>query len=177
MLTSHPDADSIHITGSIATYEAIVFGPGEEGERNKANKTPANPRPVGAELGGVGPVIVVPGKWSKADLRYQAEHIVSMKMHNAGHNCVAAQVLVLPEDWDQKDALLDEIRGAASPRPWRRAARSPKAAMPWIAATRSPMITRMSRCTASIIRAISSSTSMPKESTRPSDRRCSGPRW
>jgi aldehyde dehydrogenase (NAD(P)+) len=109
-LTSHPLADTIHITGSVTTYEAIVFGTGDEGRRNKENMTVVNPRPVGAELGGVGPVIVVPGKWTKRDIRFQAEHIVSMKMHNSGFNCVAAQVLVLPEGWDRKNELLDEIR-------------------------------------------------------------------
>ena len=109
-LTSHPDADSVHITGSAATYEAIVFGSGEEGAANKAANTPINTRPVGAELGGVGPVIVVPGPWTKADIRYQAEHIVSMKMHNSGFNCVAAQVLVLPDGWEHEQALLDGIR-------------------------------------------------------------------
>ncbi len=109
-LTSHPLADTIHITGSATTYESIVFGSGDEGRRNKEHKTVVNPRPIGAELGGVGPVIVVPGRWTKRDIRFQAEHIVSMKMHNSGFNCVAAQVLILPEGWDQKDELLDEIR-------------------------------------------------------------------
>jgi aldehyde dehydrogenase (NAD(P)+) len=109
-LTSHPLADTIHITGSATTYEAIVFGTGDEGRRNKEQMTVVNPRPIGAELGGVGPVIVVPGRWSKRDIRFQAEHIVTMKMHNSGFNCVAAQVLVLPDGWDQRDELLDEIR-------------------------------------------------------------------
>ena len=55
-------------------------------------------------------MIVVPGPWTKADIRYQAEHIVSMKMHNSGFNCVAAQVLVLPDGWEHEQALLDGIR-------------------------------------------------------------------
>ena len=109
-LTHHPDADSIHITGSAATYEAIVFGTGEEGAAAKAAGTPINPRSVEAELGGVGGVIVVPGAWSKRDIRHQAEHIASMKLHNSGFNCVAAQVVVVPEGWEHTDALLDEIR-------------------------------------------------------------------
>ena len=109
-LTSHPLADSVHITGSAATYEAIVFGPGAVGQENKAKGLKVNTKPIGAELGGVGPVIVVPGDWTKADLRHQAESIVSMKMHNSGFNCVAAQVLVMPRGWEHGDALLDEIR-------------------------------------------------------------------
>ncbi len=67
-------------------------------------------KPITSELGGVGPVIVVPGPWSAADLRYQAEHVATMKFHNAGCNCVAAQVLVLPAEWELRGAFLDRIR-------------------------------------------------------------------
>jgi len=109
-LTHHPGIDSIHITGSAATHDAIVFGPGDEGRRRKQQGAPALDKPITSELGGVGPVIVVPGPWSAADLRYQAEHVATMKFHNAGCNCIAAQVLVLPAEWDLRDAFLDEIR-------------------------------------------------------------------
>jgi aldehyde dehydrogenase (NAD(P)+) len=109
-LTSHRDVDLIHITGSNNTYNAVVFGPGDEGDRRRAADDPIIETPVTAELGGVTPVIVAPGAWSKADIRFQAEHVVSKKMHNAGFNCVAAQVLVLPEAWDQAGEFLDAIR-------------------------------------------------------------------
>ena len=55
-------------------------------------------------------MIVTPGDWSDADLDFQAEHIVSSKLNNAGHNCIATQVIVLSEDWPLADALLDRIR-------------------------------------------------------------------
>ena len=42
--------------------------------------------------------------------RYQAEHVATMKFHNCGCNCVAAQVLVLPAEWELRDALLGELR-------------------------------------------------------------------
>jgi Aldehyde dehydrogenase family len=108
-LTSHPMADTVHVTGHASTYEAIVFGAGEDGERNRTNDTPINERPVGAELGGVGAIIVVPGPWSKRDVRFHAEQIVSTKMHNGGFNCIAAQVLVVPRDWELTEALIDEV--------------------------------------------------------------------
>ncbi len=113
-ITGHDGVDSVHVTGSSATYDAIMFGPGEIGAANKAADTPITTKPIGAELGGVTPIIVLPGRWSKRDLRYQAEHIVSAKMHNSGFNCIGAQVLVLPENWDHKDALLDAVRTALS---------------------------------------------------------------
>jgi len=52
----------------------------------------------------------VPGEWSARDLRFQAEHVVTMRLHNAGHNCIAAQELVISADWPQRAAFLDEIR-------------------------------------------------------------------
>jgi hypothetical protein len=109
-LTSHDGVDTIHITGSAHTYNTIRYGAGETGEANRRADTPVNTKPISAELGGVSPTIVVPGDWSRADLRFQAENVVTQKMNNSGFNCVAAQILILPESWDLTDAFLDEIR-------------------------------------------------------------------
>jgi aldehyde dehydrogenase (NAD(P)+) len=111
-LAAHPGVDTLHVTGSDRTYEAIVFGTGPEGEDRKRRGEPRNPRRITAELGGVGPTIVVPGEWSASDLRFQAEHVVSQKMHNGGFNCIASQVLVLAERWPQRAAFLDAVRAA-----------------------------------------------------------------
>ncbi|GMQ93909.1 MAG: aldehyde dehydrogenase family protein [Acidimicrobiia bacterium] len=109
-LTAHQSVDAIHITGSADTYNTIRYGSGQEGKTNRGADTPTNTKPISAELGGVSPTIVVPGDWSRADLRFQAENIVTQKMNNSGFNCVATQILILPESWDLADALLDEIR-------------------------------------------------------------------
>lgn len=109
-LTSHPRVESIHITGSAATHDAIVFGSGTQAEQNKRNNSPINLKPIGSELGGVSPTIVVPGPWSRRDIRHQAEHVVSQKMHNSGFNCVAAQLVVVPDGWEHTETLLDDIR-------------------------------------------------------------------
>lgn len=109
-LTEHPGIGHIHITGSGLTHDAIVWGTGEEAERRRAAGQPKLDKPITSELGGVSPVIVVPGDWSRADLRFQAEHVATMRLHNAGHNCIAAQNLVISADWSQKDAFLDELR-------------------------------------------------------------------
>ena len=108
-LCEHPGIDEIHMTGSAATHDAIVFGAGEEGAARKAHGSPRLQKPISSELGNVSPTIVLPGRWSSADLAFQAQNIVTQKMHNAGFNCIAAQVLVVPEQWDQTDALLAEI--------------------------------------------------------------------
>lgn len=120
-LCRHEGVDEIHITGSDRTYEAIVFGPGEEGRERKAEHRPVLDTPVTAELGNVSPVIVVPGPWSESDLEYQAENVVSMLVNNAGFNCNAARVVVQHEQWDLREDLLDEMRRVLATVPPRKA--------------------------------------------------------
>lgn len=108
-LTEHPLVSEIHITGAGATHDLIVWGAGEEGAKNKAAGTPKNPRRITSELGAVCPTIVVPGPWSDADIRFQAEHIATQKLHNSGFNCIAVQALVLPEGWDRTEPLMKEV--------------------------------------------------------------------
>ncbi len=119
-LCDHPGIDEIHITGAERSHDAIVWGTGEDGLRNKADGRPRNSRRVTSELGAVCPTIVVPGPWSDADLAFQAEHIATQKLHNSGFNCIACQMLVLPDEWNGTEPLLaklaETIRGLA-PRP------------------------------------------------------------
>ncbi len=102
--TTHPGVGHVHITGSQATHDLIVWGSPTDRTDRKLDK------PISSELGGVSPIIVVPGKWSTADLRYQAENVVTQRFHNSGHNCIAGQALILSAEWDQKDAFLAAIR-------------------------------------------------------------------
>ncbi|HSY54848.1 MAG TPA: aldehyde dehydrogenase family protein [Bradyrhizobium sp.] len=108
-LCNHPLVEDIHITGSAASYDAIVFGTGTEGRRRKEANDPVNKRPISSELGAVCPTIVVPGPWTKADLRFQAEQVASQKLHNSGFNCVACQILVMPKEWPQTEAFRAEL--------------------------------------------------------------------
>ncbi|MEH6523253.1 aldehyde dehydrogenase family protein [Sulfitobacter sp.] len=100
-LCNHPDIEEIHITGAETSHDAIVWGVGAEGVANKAAGTPQNPRKITSELGAVCPVIIVPGPWTAADLKFQAAQVATMKLHNSGFNCVACQVMVMPGDWDK----------------------------------------------------------------------------
>lgn len=109
-LCTHALVDTIHITGSQETHDLIVYGPGEAGQARRQAAQPANRRPVSSELGAVCPTIVVPGPWSDADIEFQAANIATQKLHNSGFNCVACQVLVLPEEWDGADKLRNAVR-------------------------------------------------------------------
>jgi aldehyde dehydrogenase (NAD(P)+) len=120
-LVGHPVVDEIHMTGSERTYDTIRFGSGAEGAERKRCNEPANHKRFTAELGGVAPTIVLPGPWSEADIQFQAGHIATQKLHNAGFNCVASQVLILPASWTQKNQLLDALRATIRSIPPRKA--------------------------------------------------------
>ena len=118
-LAQHPGIAAVHMTGSEATHDAIVWGSGEVGRAAKAAGTPRLDKPITSELGGVAPVIIVPGQWSRADLRFQARHVATQRLHNSGFNCIAAQVVVISSDWAQRDAFLTELRAALAAAPAR----------------------------------------------------------
>ena len=111
-LAYHPRISAVHITGSEQTHDAIVWGSGEQGQTAKAARARKLTKPITSELGGVAPVIVIPGQWSQADLRFQARHVATQRLHNAGSNCIAAQIVIVSSDWDQKAAFLAELRSA-----------------------------------------------------------------
>ncbi|MCP4251667.1 MAG: aldehyde dehydrogenase family protein, partial [bacterium] len=109
-LVNHELVDALHITGSADTYNKIVFGDGEAGADRRARNEPIITKPFTSELGAVSPTFVVPGPWTDADLAFQAEHLATQKFFNAGFNCIASQVLVLPKGWTGSDRLVDELR-------------------------------------------------------------------
>jgi aldehyde dehydrogenase (NAD(P)+) len=109
-LTRHDRVDALHVTGSSATHDAIVYGSGEMGRLRKERDEPEITKPITSELGCVSPVVIVPGRWSAADIRFQAEHVATMKLFNAGFNCMSCQVLVLPAEWREAGAFLDAVR-------------------------------------------------------------------
>ncbi|HSS76401.1 MAG TPA: aldehyde dehydrogenase family protein, partial [Thermoanaerobaculia bacterium] len=120
-LCRHSGVDEIHITGSDKTYEAIVFGPGEEGQRRKAANEPVLSKRFTAELGNVSGVIVVPGPWSDGDLAYHAQNLATMLTNNAGFNCNASRVIVQHAAWPQRQALLAKTREGLAQVPVRKA--------------------------------------------------------
>ncbi len=109
-LAAHRGVDSLHITGSDRTYDTIVFGVGPEGIERRHRDDPVLHKPFTAELGNLTPIIVVPGRWSGAELDYDAENIATMLTNNAGFNCTTSRVIVTAAGWPQRGALLDRIR-------------------------------------------------------------------
>jgi len=121
-LANHPKVDTLHVTGSDKTYDAIVWGGDPvERERRKSQDEPVNRRPFTAELGCVTPVLVVPGPWSAADMRFQARQVAGMVAQNASFNCNAAKVLVVARGWLQRDTFLKYVDEELAKTPPRKA--------------------------------------------------------
>ena len=111
-LCRHEMVDTIHITGSDKTHDAIVWGTGAAGAQNKKNGTPRNGKPITSELGNVSPIIVVPGPWTEQELEYHGVNLASSLTNNAGFNCNATRVVITHEGWSQRQALIDSIKRA-----------------------------------------------------------------
>ncbi len=120
-LTDHPDVTSIHITGSAKAHDAIIWGPGEEGARNKAAGTPRIDKHITSELGCVSPVLVVPGPWSEAQLDYHARSVASMLTYNCGFNCNAARLVVVAKGWALRERFLSKVKERLAATPPRQA--------------------------------------------------------
>ena len=122
-LCKHALVDTIHITGSAATHDVIIWGPGSEEEvaARKERGEKALDKPITSELGCVTPVIIVPGPWSDAEIDFQARHVTSMVTHNASFNCNAGKVVVIPGGWDKKERFLSRLRHHLSRAPLRKA--------------------------------------------------------
>ena len=108
-LCQHPGIDTIHVTGSDKTHDAIVFGDDPQAEQRRRLRQPLLTKPISSELGNVSGVIIVPGQWRPSDIRFQAENLASMLANNAGCNCNATRVIVTHKAWPQRQELLEAI--------------------------------------------------------------------
>ena len=110
-MATHPGINHIHLTGSDKTYEDIVYGRELTGNERSIKTVPKlNSKPITSELGNVTPIIIHPGKWSTSDIKYQARKIVTGKLNNNGFNCIAAQVVVLPDGWGHTETLIKYVK-------------------------------------------------------------------
>lgn len=120
-LTDHPLVTSIHITGSARAHDAILWGPGAEGEARKKAGTPRITKHITSELGCVSPVLVVPGDWTPAELDHQARQVASMLVYNCGFNCNGARLIVLAKGWKHRQRFEALVKEKLAANPTRRA--------------------------------------------------------
>jgi aldehyde dehydrogenase (NAD(P)+) len=95
LASSH--VDHVHLTGSLETHDAIVWGPpGPERAERQRRGQPLLQKTVTSELGNISPVVVTPGNYSERELSDIAESLGGMFFNNASFNCNAAKLLVVP---------------------------------------------------------------------------------
>jgi hypothetical protein len=108
-LVNHDLVDEVHMTGSDRTFDAIVFGQGEEGLRRKEAKDPIVTKPVQGELGCITPWIVVPGDWSDKQIKHQAAKMAFWMMRHEGYICFAPRILILYQGWPHRQKFLEAL--------------------------------------------------------------------
>jgi acyl-CoA reductase-like NAD-dependent aldehyde dehydrogenase len=102
------------MTGSDRTFDAIVFGTGEEGRQRKSAGKPLVTKPVEGELGCITPWVVVPGKWKEKDVELQAAKLAFWMMRHEGYICFAPRIVVLHRDWPLREAFMKALVNALS---------------------------------------------------------------
>jgi hypothetical protein len=118
----HPGIDDVHITGSVYSHEAIVWGSDpNEREVRKAAADPVLKKSISSELGNVTPWIVVPGPYSESELDFQAENLAASIVNNASFNCIASKVIVTQRTWAQRSQFLQKVQALLDQIPRRRA--------------------------------------------------------
>jgi acyl-CoA reductase-like NAD-dependent aldehyde dehydrogenase len=125
-----PAVTHVHLTGGRATFDAIVWGPG--GPRPSA--APVLAKPISCELGNVTPWIMLPGRYSPRQLRFQADLVATSIANNTSFNCIATKCVVTCRRWPQREEFLRLVAGrlgSLPPRP----AWFPGSAAAWEAAT------------------------------------------
>ncbi|MCH2201179.1 MAG: aldehyde dehydrogenase family protein [Fuerstiella sp.] len=107
----------IHVTGSVVTHEAIVWGTQPGGSRPDR---PITDKCVTSELGNVTPWIVVPGDYTAKQLASQAQHLAASITNNVSFNCIATKMIVTSRRWSQRDEFLNLLRKALDETPTRK---------------------------------------------------------
>ena len=106
-LVNHPLVTAVHLTGGKATHDVIVWGADpKEQKKNKENNASVFKVPMTSELEAVSPWVIVPARYTTAELKSQAGLLASFVYENASCNCNAAKVAVISETWEQKDDFL-----------------------------------------------------------------------
>ncbi len=128
---AQPSVTHVHLTGGRAAFDQLVWGrPGPP----SPSAEPVLRLPMTCELGGVTPWIVVPGRYTATQLRYQADLAAASIINNTSFNCIATKCLITCRTWDQRREFLDLVAHRLSitpPRP----AWYPGSASAWESAT------------------------------------------
>ncbi len=108
-LIAHGATNGVHITGSIHSHDAIVWGTGPDSEQRRRDGRPVLEKSITSELGNVTPWAIVPGRYSERQLRAQAETIATSIINNASFNCIATKLILTSRKWPQRQRFFEMI--------------------------------------------------------------------
>jgi acyl-CoA reductase-like NAD-dependent aldehyde dehydrogenase len=98
-----PLVTHVHLTGGQGAFNAIVWG---DRDPHAAGAEPVLAKPITCELGNVTPWIVVPGRYTPAQLACQADMVAASIANNTSFNCIATKLVVTCRGWPQRDEFL-----------------------------------------------------------------------
>ena len=78
-------------------------------DRRMAENNPVLQKPITSELGNVSPVVIVPYRYSDAQLAFQVDNLVTMIANNASFNCNAAKLLITSKKWAQREQFFEML--------------------------------------------------------------------
>ncbi|QDT34947.1 Aldehyde dehydrogenase family protein [Thalassoglobus polymorphus] len=107
----HGDVQHVHITGSHHTHDQIVWGATpEERQKRQEESDPALKKDITSELGNVTPWMIIPGKYSRKELQFQAGNLAASLTNNAAFNCITTRVIVTSKNWAQREEFLGILK-------------------------------------------------------------------
>jgi len=98
-----PRVTHVHLTGGQGAFDSIVWGGRDP---HAAGAEPLLAKPITCELGNVTPWIIVPGRYTPAQLACQADTVAASIANNTSFNCIATKLVVTCRSWPQRDEFL-----------------------------------------------------------------------
>jgi acyl-CoA reductase-like NAD-dependent aldehyde dehydrogenase len=93
----------VHLTGGQGAFDSIVWGGRDP---HAAGAEPLLSKPITCELGNVTPWIIVPGRYTPAQLACQADTVAASIANNTSFNCIATKLVITCRAWPQRDEFL-----------------------------------------------------------------------
>jgi acyl-CoA reductase-like NAD-dependent aldehyde dehydrogenase len=98
-----PLVTHVHLTGGQGAFDALVWGGRDP---HAAGAEPLLAKPITCELGNVTPWIIVPGRYTPAQLACQADTVAASIANNTSFNCIATKLVITCRAWPQRDEFL-----------------------------------------------------------------------
>ena len=98
-----PLVTHVHLTGGQGAFDALVWGGRDP---HAAGAEPLLAKPITCELGNVTPWIILPGRYTPAQLACQADTVAASIANNTSFNCIATKLVITCRAWPQRDEFL-----------------------------------------------------------------------